>query len=1211
MGGPLKHLENQKMKKLNGFGWVILAIVIAGLGQMRAAADSIVQITAEVQGLTQASSDQLPPFGTYWLAMPNASFAPLPTPPWDTTLPVYIIANGQYLVDDTEGQLPRGNTITAMEVESNAVVNLINQVETAAVVQPMGMAAAMDSSLPLPGTGSGGDGSGYTNDYILSYSFDTNLLWLQITNVANGTAYANLYNATNQVYVIWSTPDLTIPFANWQVETEVFPTNNTTNCFPFTVATLGRQDLFLRAQDWTGVYSNGLPCWWTWYYFHTLDLSWTNLDAYENTLGDDYTNVSDPNTILFVIAVTNVDVNTAHPLLPLSIMGGIPAYVSILVNDTNLAHGVWQPYTNSDIVAALEGDGDYTVFVGLRGFPTNATATWEVVDLVKNTVPPQLTVTSPAGGTVSQTPIQFQGFANEALNTVTFDLSNANGTVSNQPAFLTGQYYDPTLMAFTTNYFQSDNINLAGGLNIITFHATDWAGNETNFSLALNYPLSAPTLNFIWPLSGTVVASSTFTLQAQVNNPALTISATVGSTTVQGVVEQNGTAWVQNLPLSPGTNNVTVTVSDANGNMSVTNLNVVENNVGLRMDQLEPWDGNLGRPVADVTGKIGNSALAVYVNGAKVVNMAGGTWEAYDVGMNPAGTAVFSVQVSNNTALVASQNFYQAQPPTVALMSYSGHQNVIYDYPLQDAAYTPAPYSDNINWFYQTGGSYVDSDGVGQDIATATNGAGLSNFSGYLFDPPWNTASESLPWEFAALSVLITNELMTYQNYTETRTMIIPSGMQQAGTTNLYLVMARACEFSDASIQGGQAGYGETYLTAAYNDEYNSNGNFPYGGDVGLPPEWLQINGQTLVNTGITNVLSSPDGGPSISSVWGATIIAAPAGQNWPATVVATKVYKNLDYTPAQQITNLVFEIIDANTGTNLSAQTNTVIVGQQMNLTYGFSITNSFMTNFVVTNFQWTVPGFAISNYVVASDSSSAMVVTNFPMNNAAAKFYWVNGASNLVVKCSATANGTPVTGQAVFNVLAPTAKITTSTTSVNIFSRGAWQWILFDGTAGPGITFSNTISIPTNFPSSVVWVQVDYNPTFSLLDTNSILHTNLQEHAGPYVDTSYPYKALSNGNPVDTPGTELPNGNEYVECMDSDTFEMWLMYQPTNGIPVPIRAVNWSWTGSATNYLGLTWMLKQATNSVNPVDFPTSTFPQWNSDVTNDSLVPPVNYN
>ena len=64
---------------------------------------------------------------------------------------------------------------------------------------------------------------------------------------------------------------------------------------PFTVSQSGRQDLFLRGEDWTGVSANGnvTELWWLYYYFGNagLSLSDTNLDVWgSNTLVFDYTN---------------------------------------------------------------------------------------------------------------------------------------------------------------------------------------------------------------------------------------------------------------------------------------------------------------------------------------------------------------------------------------------------------------------------------------------------------------------------------------------------------------------------------------------------------------------------------------------------------------------------------------------------------------------------------------------------------------------------------------------------------------------------------------------------------------------------------------------------------------------------------------------------------------------------------------------------------
>jgi hypothetical protein len=244
-----------------------------------------------------------------------------------------------------------------------------------------------------PGDGdTNDDGGGYTNSFQFT-PINTNGLWLQITNVSGGLANLNLHNATNQVYAIWSTTNL---LTSWNVETELWPTAGLTNIFPFNVPTLNRNILFFRAEDWTGVETNGLFCWWMWMYFGNLNEAATNLDSGgDNTLGYDYTNHLDPNVISFLITLTNNYVNTAYPTLPLDIVSGVPSYEAILVNDTNMADAIWQPYTSSSVMAILGADGDYNVSVGLRGLPTNATVTWQSVALVKNTVSPTLTITTP------------------------------------------------------------------------------------------------------------------------------------------------------------------------------------------------------------------------------------------------------------------------------------------------------------------------------------------------------------------------------------------------------------------------------------------------------------------------------------------------------------------------------------------------------------------------------------------------------------------------------------------------------------------------------------------------------------------------------------------------------------------------------------------------------------------------------------------------
>ena len=164
---------------------------------------------------------------------------PAPCPPLDLSAPIYQLADGQFLVDETGGQVavnPRrfgaqaqsagGTVVSALAAQADKVVNLITRVQTTAANQQMrAMSRAMGMDVPLPGEGGGDGGDGTNGLYSDSfhYTVPTNGLWLEITNVSNGFAWLNLHNATNQVYEIWSKTNLSD--AAWNIETELWPTD--------------------------------------------------------------------------------------------------------------------------------------------------------------------------------------------------------------------------------------------------------------------------------------------------------------------------------------------------------------------------------------------------------------------------------------------------------------------------------------------------------------------------------------------------------------------------------------------------------------------------------------------------------------------------------------------------------------------------------------------------------------------------------------------------------------------------------------------------------------------------------------------------------------------------------------------------------------------------------------------------------------------------
>jgi len=262
------------------------------LPPVQSSPDSIVQITAEAEGLSQIAPADLPLFGTYWLVMPYGGMAPLPCPPQDLSQPIYAITDDIFLVDQTGGQVnmsPRrlsgmqamsatAAATVAVNQLGNAVADLIERIQEVDFERNAMRALGMD--VPSPG---GGD-SGGASPNLVSYSFyyGTNL-WLAQTSVTNGyLAGIGTNTLTDVQYEIQSRTNLLQ--SDWQSEGFIFG-SETTNWTPLSVAQNGRTNLFVRLKSWADD-GSGLPIWWQLQYFGT-----NGVDPYGNPAGDGYSNL--------------------------------------------------------------------------------------------------------------------------------------------------------------------------------------------------------------------------------------------------------------------------------------------------------------------------------------------------------------------------------------------------------------------------------------------------------------------------------------------------------------------------------------------------------------------------------------------------------------------------------------------------------------------------------------------------------------------------------------------------------------------------------------------------------------------------------------------------------------------------------------------------------------------------------------------------------
>jgi hypothetical protein len=333
-----------------------------------------------------------------------------------------------------------------------------------------------------------------------------------------------------------------------------------------------------------------LPDSWQLEYFGVIGID-TNadFDGTGQNIFYDYNYSIDPNVISFNISFTNQYVNLENMPIQLPITAGIPFYMATLLDDSNFIGATWVPFSSNLTVNLGTVQGWHTVWVGLRGFSTNAQQTWNSIRVKLDLTPPVLVITNPLPGAVTAPYIQVQGYGMEELARIYYNSSNSTGFWTNQPGYVTSRQFNTNIFDYTTNGFQCFNIPLANGTNNITLQATDLAGNltATNLVYVLNPSANTnpPVITLNFPLNGTYISGTNFTVRGLVSDPFASITAQIvnggTATTVTGEVEQNDSFWAENLPLGSGTNYLTITATNSAGYGVVTNVTVFQNTVAL------------------------------------------------------------------------------------------------------------------------------------------------------------------------------------------------------------------------------------------------------------------------------------------------------------------------------------------------------------------------------------------------------------------------------------------------------------------------------------------------------------------------------------------------------------------------------------------------------------------------------------------------------
>jgi hypothetical protein len=1058
-------------------------------------------------------------------------------------------------------------------------------------------------------------------------------LWLEITNsdLSGGVAFLNLHaatnvwGATNEIYGIFSTTNLLS--TAWPVETEVWQATNY-SVVPFTVPTQNRTNLFLRAQDWTGMLDGfGVPVWWDWLYLGSTSLASTNLDFSGNgtTFGQDFTNNVVPVVYNYTgITATNSIFNFSPVPVTLAVTGW-PYYVAVLVDTNDFSGAVWNQFNSPEIAVPLGTAGWHEVWIGLRGH-ADAAAVWQWTRLKLDFTPPQLVITSPTNSNVTAPVLQLQGYSTTALGGLTYDLSNALTSVTGQTALITGEFYDTNTAEYTTNYFQAYDVPLTNGLNVITLHAIDLAGNmatlTTNIVCAATNP---PNATLVWPQDGMQISGASFTLHGQVDDPTSLVTLTgqdADGNPIQltGRTGRDGNFWVENVPLTTAEDDLTLAVSNAVGGCTF-NFSVYESTVGLTINAVQAGD-------TTAYGTIDTPGYILTVNGATASQDGNGNWTATitPIGIGGGLVTVMAVTNTDNDSVGAAglasglhprPNNEQTTPPVYTQATVEPPQGVFV------SKYHESDQTDYNLWYFLDPqgdiGWYVETWYDNQDWQDG-QGGNSSSF-GYEDMITWFPFLDTVEWPTNSWPQAMLAGAETNINWNNDPDYVHPPGTTNNVATGAPVLPQEHCDiYKTVNVDGStERRTADTEIKLATggllgSTDYNLWVITPNVTDAetGQPIPFDQISVGFLGQLGTDGKLNLvlADNGTN-------TITPKVVGHNHYNFSVAAQEYKLHIIANTIVLSNNVVA-----TGANFC-------VGQEVSFALGgLPLDGSVLA----TNFIWTLSGKYFNAHTNAVSGVPSGVCSPVPYvdknllasNNTTA--WWVSGGSSAntnpniptiylafiswnlqFTNGNATDAGLTV-GQ--FNMYRPQATISASTTSVAVqFSDGHLKLIFADSTNNYGITFSNTVTTPDEFPGDVAWIQVDLATAYSAIDSNSNIHTEFELGDSPYLDTETPYNAFSGTNPIDGPWIALDGVLANYQTVNAeDNFQMTMLFRPSpsgNNHWVPLSAVNWFWRGVATNGPN-GWGLKSGTNSIDPKGFDSETYPFWKSNVTNSVWVP-----
>ena len=275
--------------------------------------------------------------------------------------------------------------------------------------------------------------------------------------------------------------------------------------------------------------------------------------------------------------------------------------------------------------------------------------------VVRDTIAPTLTVTTPSNNLVTAA-------ASVTVSGMAADSSGISSVKVNGSA-----------VAVAADGSFSTPVSLSAGNNSITVVATDAVGNTATVTRTVTQVTSGPALAIMSPAAGMVTNATSVTVTGTVSGSV----SLVASVTVNGVAAKiSGTSWSATVPLSEGSNTLSVVATNQVGLATTAARIVIRDNTVPVITITSPTAGQMtSQAVFAVTGTVSDNVevASVTVNGTSAA-VSGGTFSAAVTlaeGLNAITAA--ATDTAGNTASAFGTVLLDTTPPVLAVNYPAGY----------------------------------------------------------------------------------------------------------------------------------------------------------------------------------------------------------------------------------------------------------------------------------------------------------------------------------------------------------------------------------------------------------------------------------------------------------------------------------------------------------------------------------------------------------